>query len=257
MDTSQPMDWWPAHTRATPNSIIRSNLFGVVAKGKRQYVDNFIIYSHNGTTILFSGLCLDQADFDVWIAILNMAKYDGGASEVYFSDSITTSISELLTATGRSAGGDNRKRLIDSILRIQKATIQISIDKIKYSFSDHLLGEVERVNCKYKIEIRPKLSELFNAGGFTRLAIDERLQFKEKSLCKWLHGFYSSHADTEKYHYSISRIQEFSGIKTDSFYKLRQQVKIALKEISKVTGWVCFVDEEDKIHVYKKGVSGR
>ena len=58
---------WPAELRTCPSCVLRSALFGVVRRGRRQYLQNQIVAAWADTTLRYTGIRLDQADLDVWL----------------------------------------------------------------------------------------------------------------------------------------------------------------------------------------------
>ena len=65
---------WPDAVRAVPNGILRSALFGAVAKGRRRYINGEDLAAVDGVTIRYKGERLDQGDLDVWESVLHAVR---------------------------------------------------------------------------------------------------------------------------------------------------------------------------------------
>jgi len=244
------MAWWSDNVRAVPNSILRSALFSIVKKGERKSFFREPVFSANSITIIFTGQQLDQSDLDVWAQILHFSKHSCGNNEVEF---IGTHISapDLLRAMGKMTGGSDVKWLIASMTRLQSAVVEIKYEK--HAFSGHLIHNIERNDKtkKYVIDINPKLAGLFGNTGFTRIELDERNKLKGKPLEKWLHGFYSSHQNTDTFHYSVVKIMELCGSRSEHIRGFKQELSNSLEVLSSLTGWECYIDSEVLVHVIK------
>lgn len=57
-----------------PNGILRSALFGAIAKGKRRYIDGEKLAALDGIEISYTGQRLDQGDLDVWESVLHVMR---------------------------------------------------------------------------------------------------------------------------------------------------------------------------------------
>ena len=77
---------WPAELRTCPSCVLRSALFGVVQRGRRQYLQNQIVAAWADTTIRYTGIRLDQADLDVWLTALHLSREQGLGARVVCSE---------------------------------------------------------------------------------------------------------------------------------------------------------------------------
>lgn len=57
-----------------PNGILRSALFGIVAKGKRKFEKSLLKATVNGYSVKYTGEQLDQSDLDVWLECLRRCQ---------------------------------------------------------------------------------------------------------------------------------------------------------------------------------------
>ena len=77
---------WPAELRTCPSCVLRSALFGVVRRGRRQYLQNQIVATWADTTLRYTGIRLDQADLDVWLTALHLSREQGLGARVVCSE---------------------------------------------------------------------------------------------------------------------------------------------------------------------------
>ncbi|MGB9671499.1 MAG: plasmid replication initiator TrfA, partial [Halothiobacillaceae bacterium] len=103
---------WPEPVRAVPNGFLRSALFGVIAKGKRRYIDGEQIAALEGIEISYTGQRLDQGDLDVWESVLHAVRTQDLGSRCR-----VTSYA-LLKLMGRTDTGKNRATLNKRITRL-------------------------------------------------------------------------------------------------------------------------------------------
>lgn len=239
---------WPDDARGVPNSIIRSALFGIVRRGRRMYVEERKIASIVGIDIIYSGPQLDQADLDVWEECLQLSRDQVG-------NNIEFSSYSFLKKNQRSNGKHDYDWLKKSLRRLQSAVVEITDDKRAYSgqlIHDYYRDDETKRNV---IVINPKILALYGKNGWTGIDQSQRLSLKSQPLAQWLHFFYSTHA--KPYPYKISTLRELCGSETKELWKFRQQLKKTIEQVSKVTKWKIWIDDNDLLHVKKHGIAGR
>ena len=96
----------------------------------------------------------------------------------------------------------------------------------------------------------PEIAKLFGRSGWTAVEVEQRKKLQKSPLAQWLHGFYSSHRNSE-YCYSVKKIRMLCGSTTDDLYGFKRDVKKALQKVEDVTGWECCVLQDDLIQVVK------
>lgn len=244
------IQWWSDEMRALPNSMLRSALFAVVKRGERRFIRDEVLSSVNGVQIKYRGEQLDQADLTVFAQILNLGKYSIGENAVEFRP-VHVSAPDLLRSMGMDSGGAGVKWLITTLSRLQGAVIEISHGK--RAFSGQMLSNIRRddESKKYRIEINTELANLFAANGFTRLQLNHRAQLRGKPLELWLHAFYSSHADTDKYFYSVETIRNLCGSSTSDLAGFKRNLLQAMENIKAATGWQFYI-KKDLITLFKE-----
>lgn len=232
---------WPMATRGVPNSILRSSLFGVVKKGRRNHCYEIEVPSSGSLKVIYTGMRLDQADLDVWEQCLSLAKENGLGTRIWFS------ANSFLKAIGRPVGNSQHLWLKKALKRLGAAQVEIIEGDRSYFGTLIQDGFRDEKTDQYIIKLNPQLSKLYGANHWTRIQWDERHTLNKKYLAQWLHGFYSSHK--EPYPMKVEKIRELCGSETKDLSKFRQSLRKALKQVQGVTGWQCWIDDTDKVNV--------
>ena len=217
---------WPEAVRSCPSCVLRSALFGVVRRGRRKYLERRIIATWTNTTIRYTGIGLDQADLDVWLTLLHIAREQGLGTE------IQVTIHGLLKALGRCTGKRDHEWVKVVIARLTACTVEITTGQKTYGGS--LIESFERDEQlrDYVLYLNPKLFVLFEDNTFTRIDWEQRHSLG-MDLAKWLHCYILSHQATAKnpHRIGLERLRELCGSETGELWKFRQQVKEAMDEL--------------------------
>lgn len=247
IDTESEEKYLPAsknnHT-PVPNAVLRSALFSVVGKGNRKFEKRVQKASFNGYTVKYTGEQLDQADLDVWLECLSRCQETALGYTVRFSSY------EFLKSIGRDTGKSQYNWLNDSLIRMQASGVELSDGKFSYMGS--LINDIYREeetgeNC---LVLNPKIAVCFSDSGWTGISRLIRMQLKGKPLTQWLHGFYSSHA--KPLPIKVQTLQQLCGSEIAELRMFRFKLKKALIDLSEVTGWLCEIDETDKVIITKQ-----
>lgn len=238
---------WPEPARGVPNDVVRSALFGIIRPGRRQYIEGekIPIPAINGLTIVYSGPRLDQADLDVWLQCLHLAREQALGTQIYFR------AHSFLKAIGRSTGKSQHEWLKGTFRRLMGAVVEIEAGGRTYA--GQLVHDWYRDDetKEHVIVLNPRLIGLFADDGWTGLRWGERLALKRQQLAQWLHAFYSTHADP--YPMKVETIRRLCGSENEQLFHFREKLRKALVELEKTTGWSCWIDENDLVHVVKRG----
>lgn len=214
---------WPDDKRALPNAFIRSALFGILKKSaKRTYLQEIPIFAGSGLKISYNGPQLDQSDQDVYLAVLNRMK------DLPMGEPCEITTYELLKSMGLTEEGKNYKILQRNITRMVATAVNVETDKYSYIGSLIEVGKKDKDTKKWTIQLNPDLLILFENDRFTHIDFNVRKDLKGQ-LAKWLHSFYSSHA--EPFPYKIETLRELCGSETKELWKFKQQIQKALNEI--------------------------
>jgi len=221
---------WGNEKRGVPSSILRSALFGVVQRGRREYLDGVEIASWGKTSIKFTGKKLQQSDQDVWMACVEACKREK-KTEVMIGQR------ELSRLTGRK--GKDTARLFTDLKRLTFAGIEI--EDGRYTYIGTLIHDAIRdeKTGKIALSINPKMMGLFGAGA-THIEVEQRHALSG-DLSKWMQGYVMSHESTWRtpHFINIDKLQSLCG-SSATIRKFRQQIKQSmnqLKELHVISGW--------------------
>lgn len=238
-----PLPIWPDQVRGVPNVALRSALFGAIKRGPRRYMDRELVTSLDGYEVRYTGPRLDQADLDVWEALLHLARRQGLGNRIEASER------QLLKEAGRSYGKSGREWLKSVAARLSATTVEIQHDHQNYGGS--LVDEFYRddiAGC-YVIELNPRLQLLFAHEDWTQVEWEQRQKLKRQPLAQWLHGFYSTHA--RPFPLKVKTLHQLSGSEAKQLYHFRAELRDALACLEEATGWTHEIDTNDLVHVGK------
>lgn len=243
------LGFWPEPVRAVPNGILRSALFGAIAKGKRRYIDGEQLAAVDGVEIRYTGQRLDQGDLDVWESVLHAVRLQELGSQCR-----VTSYA-LLKLMGKTDTGKNRATLHKRITRLRSGTVELK--QGRYVYIGGLIGEASKdeETQEWVIELNPKLRPLFAGDQFTQVEWAVRHALDGRQLAQWLHGFYASHA--KPFPMRMDTLLSLAGSENESPRSSQQTLRKALDavaEASKAHGeGFGYEIIGDLVHVDKRG----
>ncbi|QJC37955.1 hypothetical protein GJU03_02235 (plasmid) [Enterobacteriaceae endosymbiont of Donacia bicoloricornis] len=229
--------------RAIPNIILRSSLFGIIKKGGRKYEKNILKTSLKNFFIRFTGENLDQSDLDVWLECLYLF------TKVPLGERVIFSTYSFLKSINRNTGKKDYEWLKSSLIRLSICSIEINYKN--YFYIGHLLHEYYR-NEKTKknvIFLNKNIVSIFIDVMWTAISLTERKKLKGKQLSQWIHCFYCSH--NSPLLYNVVTLKKLCGSDVSKLWKFRQILKKSLYEVSLTTGWKCWIDKNDIVHIIK------
>lgn len=247
---------WPDAVRAVPNFCLRSALFGVVARGRRRFMEREKIATVAGIEILYTGVKLDQGDLDLWESMLHFAR------GVQLGQEVRVTAYQLLKLMGKSdTGGKNGNRdLLDKRMDRLRATA-LRIETERYSYLGGLVDRVAKDNDtkEYVIVFDPKLRPLFEQDQYTQLDWHIRQSLDGHPLAQWLHGFYATHA--KPHPIKVETLHKLCGSETAEIWKFAQTLRKALDAVAEACTkngqkWSYRI-ECNLIHVDKQGSSAQ
>ena len=236
--TSQPakvvrLPLWPEELRTCPSCVLRSALFGVVRRGRRQYLQNQTVAAWADTTLRYTGIRLDQADLDVWLTALHLSREQGLGARVVCSERA------FLRALGRST--KNVEWLRISLERLTACVVKITRQRRTYWGSLIEKGCRDEATGEFVIVLNPELAMLFEDDDYTRIEWEIRRGLG-MDLAKWLHGYIASHRATPRnpHRIGLERLRVLCGSETDELRFFRRDVRNAMQELQAagvVTAW--------------------
>lgn len=217
----------PEPERAIPTLWLRSAIFGVVERGKRE--DRRM---HELPTpwakgkLYFTGIQLAQDDLDVLLQMLQMASSQGGPGEViHFTDRGMTK------ALGRSYGTKTLEWLDEVAHRLMAAVIVLD-DGTGGNAQFHLVRSYARnaQSGQRAFVVDPEVMHFFADKKYTLLQWEQRLQLST-GLAKWLHGFLMSQPSSAN-GIGLALLKELSGVAaTRPLRKFRADLNGAIKQL--------------------------
>lgn len=193
---------WPEHTRALPNGMLRSALFGVVgARTKRKTMAREKIHAIAGVDIYYTGQQLCQSDLDVFSNLLHIARLQELGDKCYFTSY------QMLALLGLTDTGPNRRKLSERISRLNATALDYQ------GYEGSLVASAKRAedDRMYEITFDPDVIKLFKKDAFTLIDHEVRLALYGAQLAQWLFAFYSTHAQPVAM--KVSTLWELSGSK--------------------------------------------
>ena len=226
---------WPAELRTCPSCVLRSALFGVVQRGRRKALEGEILATWEGVIIRYTGWRLDQADLDVWLASLHLAR------EHHLGVRVPVTVNAMLRAMGRPTDGRSHEWFKGAIRRLTACAVEITAGH--KTLGGPLIEGFERdePTGEHVLYLSPWLAELFEDDNYTRIDWEIRLDLG-MDLAKWLHGYIASHRATEKnpHRIGLERLQALCGSDRGRLRNFRDDVRKAMAQLQAagvVTAW--------------------
>lgn len=222
----ETLPWWTNDVWGAPAAVLRSELFGRGARGKRRVFEERSITCWKGDQITYTGWELDQADLDCWLQILHLAKDQALGENVYFTGR------EFLKAIGRKSSGNSHRWLRRSIRRLRACSVNFRLASGN-RYEGQFVFDSKQVESTghYCVRLNLEIAQLFDKA-FVQLNQEKR-KLLRSNLSKWLQGYVQSHRATPKqpHRVKIERIQELSGSQVKELWKFKQMLKNALLEL--------------------------
>ena len=225
---------WAEAVRACPLAMLRSALFGVVRRGRRQHLDDIEIAAWSGISVRYKGDRLDQADLDVWMQAVHLFRQLGLGGRLHLS------AHSFLKAIGRATGNLNHQWLRKSFTRMIACAVVIKVGR--YSYAGNLVHEfwLDEETGKYVLSINPHLAALF-ADGYSLIEWKQRQALGNKDLAKWLLGYINTHQATvlKPHRIGLDKLQRLSGSDAPGkkFKFLVRRYMDEIKTLEAVAAW--------------------
>ena len=221
------LDLWPDTVRGIPNAALRGSLFSI-SQVRPTAKKRELIAAVDGIEVRVKGERFNQSDLDVWEELIHMAR--GKA----FGDRVQFSSNALLKALDRATGGTQHEQLADDIMRLRGTSVEVRWVKEGKKFVGGLISEYfyDENSQAYVVIFSEKMLKLFSEG-YTRVDWEQRKLLKSNNLAKWLHAFYSSHA--EPFDYKVETIRDLCGSKSEQrLTDFRKQLRVALEKLKTI-----------------------
>lgn len=225
-----PEDIWPDGYWAQSSDLVRTALFTSNRYGqdeKRPTRFNKELFSQNNIKILVTGEETNTMDEDVFMQLLHYQRRHDLGTRIAFS------VSELVNDLGVAKNGKVTKRVVASIRRLQRTTIemQFATPGRLQGYSGQLVNDFyfdkSDQSAQYSVTFNPEIARLF-FPNFTRInrAQDGLIRME---LSRRLHRYYSSH--NPPYAVSVDFLWDISGSSIKDLRKFKQKLRACLDEL--------------------------
>ncbi len=218
------LELWPDAVRGVPNAALRGALFSI-SQIRATAKKRTLVAAVDGIEVRVQGERFNQSDLDVWEMLLHFARERPLGNRVEFASNA------LLKALGRSTGGTQHEQLREEITRLRSGTVEITWTTNGKAFGGGLVSEYfyDDVTQSYVVIFSEKMLSLYE-GGYSHIDWEQRKLLGNNNLAKWLHGFYSSHADP--FAYKVETIRKLCGSKHDQrLGDFRKLLRVALEKL--------------------------
>jgi hypothetical protein len=220
----------PQGKRIIPNDLIRSSLFTVTNHNiKREYIKERDLFTFGNIKISYTGEELRQDDQDVWLQIIYLFS---NAKDCYV-DFLPYTILNHIDWPART---QYRDKLKDCINRMSATNISIYNKALNQGMTLSLVRKFawkadndERLK-RWQVWLEPEIIKLFSGMNYSKILWEQRK--KLNPLAKWLHSYYSSHA--EPFPIKVATIHAATGSKTKAMKHFKPALRIALCELVQI-----------------------
>jgi len=180
----------PDDRRPAPNAVVRSAVFGVVRRGRRQRVTDMQVAAPQGWEIAITGWRLDQLDLDIWLEIMHAAGGCQPGSDVRFQ------LHTLMKRLGHKTreGTSNYDSLKGRLRQLAQTTVSFASGSREGVAGAFFAGfAIDNTTGEGLCITNPLLRPLFE--DITHLNIEQRRALGQNQLAKALHALLASHAE--------------------------------------------------------------
>ena len=254
----------------SPNDFLRSALFGIFKRDRPQLAPGASLVLHDfptfkltlwggppsdiegpyGTSEQVVAGAFDQTDHEVFMALLHESEGVIGAPRTFHAYT-------LLEKLGRKGtGAANAQVLHNSLARLSRTHVIMKFTpngaKLPITYSGLLLSTIFNPDTgTYSVAIDGNIQKLMSKSNYSATNWDERLALRSP-LAKWLHGFYSSHA--EPLPLEVESLHARTGSKA-TLKEFRRTLKTALDELEEKTEMSGRVNAKDCLVVARGKIS--
>lgn len=199
--------------RAMPNHIARSSLFAPVARGRKKLHDETPLVSRADAVITYSGVQLDEAQADVWMHLVYLAR------NTPLGEPVEINRAAVLKAIGRKTSGYEYKWLHKTLKAFGKATIIVEA-KRKDGTNKYHVGHTKLMHMLdfdyneeaevYSFTIDPRWKALFDGREYALIDWPKRLQISQgKDLAKALQRLFVTSNESQQ-RYALDWLKDFA-----------------------------------------------
>lgn len=254
--TQLPLFYYPDTTRIISNDMARSALFAAIQGANRKQFKKELLATIDGIEIIFTGEQLNQDDHDLLVQLIHIAK------DKPFGQTITVPANVILESLGKgkdgkgSKGGKDHEELKIKMERLLTPLITLKNTRTKVTYYGHIIDKAIQEETKkyWTYSLNPDLRPLYDVTSFSLIEWEKRKALKRKDLARWLHSFYSTHA--QPYPYSVKELHRLSGSTTAELKEFRRALKTALDVLINLEFLlVGYIDKESDLVSVKRNIT--
>ena len=242
-----PLSPYPDITRIISNDMARSALFSAIQGADRKLLEKQVLATIDGIEIIFTGRQLNQDDHDLLMQLVHIAK------DKPFGEVITVPANAILAGLGQGKGGKDHEELKIKMERLLTPLIALKNTRTKITYYGHIIDKAIQDETKkhWVYSLNPDLRPLYDTTSFSLIEWQQRRALKRKDLARWLHSFYSTHA--QPYPYSVKELHRLSGSTTKELWKFRENLKKALDVLIAIEFFIVgYIDKESDLVSVKR-----
>jgi hypothetical protein len=241
---------WAAAVRGVPNAVLRGALF-TVNNARPIAQERELIATIEGIEIRFTGKRWNQVDLDLFEMLLHLSRLQPLGDKVEFT------ANSMLQALGRGTSGKNHEDLKKGIARLSSGITEIkwltgaSAGKV---IGGSIIPTYYRDDDtgRHVVVLNKSVLALYE-NGYTHIDWEQRQSLGNQSLAKWIHGFYSTHA--QPFAYKVETLRTLSGSAVGRLGDFRKSLRSALDQVvstGSIDSWT--IDDSDLVNVKKSYV---
>ncbi len=219
---------WPDDRRGAPKTVVRSAIFGVVRRGRRQRVVEMPVACPVGTTIMITGWRLDQHDCDVWLEVMHLARNSRPGSSVRFT------MHSMLKRLGQTPDGKNYRRLANRLKNLSETTLSYDTPTNE-GVAGALISDfrIDKKTGEAVVTTNPQLRSLWDTVSW--LDVEQRRSLGANQLAKALHAMLAALPDWPPMR--LDTLMQRGGAKYGRLRAFKSALATVLDDFMK-RGWI-------------------
>ncbi len=230
---------WPDDRRGTSNALIRAAVFGV---GRRRRVADLPLAAPGGWSVTMTGWRLDQADCDVWLEVMHLARNSKPGEPIRFS------LHSLLRSLGLTGdGGRDRRWLTTRLKGLYETTLYFeSASAITAPGTLIASFDIDKTTGEAVVRVNPQMRWLYEQ--ITYLPIAQRRALRGNPLAQSIHAVINSH--TKWLPMRVETMMRRAGSEYAVVRYFRRDLRKVLADFER-RGWIDAwrIDNDDLVHI--------
>jgi hypothetical protein len=226
------MPLWPPSERAMPNEFVAASVFSAMRTGDATFAKKLtLIGEWEGYRLHYKGRRLTQVHADVWMGVMEIAKWRPGAAKIVFS------ARQLLRIMGRDTGTAYREKIHEWITDMQTCLVQVTLPGGRKGYGAAVFPEAawqKRPDggLEYSLVVKRMLCEVFERG-YSLVNHEQRKALGRNELALWLQQYITAFPMAVP----LERLQALSGAPpSQRMPDFRRKLLVALRALQSVGG---------------------